>query len=578
MRGLRTQFAPEKESKKGEKVGKDRRVLTASHKPTRRRWAAGVFCLLIAACGTPALETADVEQAFAASQPNILLIVADDLGYTDLGAFGGADIATPNLDALARGGLRLTNFHAGPSCAPTRAMLMTGTDHHLAGMGSQSGLATQRQAESRAYRNSLLPEVPTIAELLKAQGYGTFASAKWHLGREAEALPGARGFDRSFVLLEGGAGHFDETPLFESYEASWLEDDQRVALPTEFYSSDHMTDKIMEYIAGGDENQPFFAYLGFTAPHWPLQAPEAALKKYAASYAGGWAQLGQSRLAGARREGVVPAHAQPVWFEPGVEDWADQSAEEQMIEAAKMAAYAAMVDVMDVNVGRLLAFLAERGQLENTLIVFTADNGAEAHIMENYRTNPTWIPANFDNSLASIGTRNSYVTLGPSWARATAIPFRDSKSKVTEGGIRVPAFVNWGGSSGTKTGVDTSYMRVMDLAPTFLEVAGGDRLPAMKGRSLLARWQGGDSPYGANEYIAGETYGRRYVRQGNWKAILQGQPYGTNEWQLYDLSNDLGEQVDLADEEVDRLAAMVTAWERYAEDVGVLLPETPILY
>ncbi len=522
----------------------------------------------------PASESTDTGVPSEASVPNILLIVADDLGYTDLGAFGADEIETPNLDALARDGLRLTNFHAGPSCAPTRAMLMTGTDHHLAGMGSQSGLATPQQAQTRAYRNSLLPEVPTIAELLKEQGYETFASAKWHLGSSAEALPGARGFDRSFVLLEGGAGHFDETPLFESYEASWLEDDQRVALPKEFYSSDFMTDKIMEYIEGGSEGVPFFAYLGYTAPHWPLQAPDAALQKYADTYAGGWDELAQSRLAAARREGVIPADAQGVAYEPGVRPWAEYSTEEQAVEAAKMAAYAAMVDVMDANIGRLLAFLEDRGQLENTLIVFTADNGAEAHVMENYRTNPTWIPEHFDNSLASIGTRNSYVTLGPSWARATAIPFRDSKSKVAEGGIRVPAFVRWGDIAG----IDSSYMRVMDLAPTFLDAAGAEKEASMRGRSLLTRWRGGESPYGAGEYVGGETYGRRYIRQGDWKALLQGEPYGTGQWQLYNLQEDLGEQVDLARDEPERLAAMIAAWERYAEDAGVILPETPIRY
>ena len=252
------------------------------------------------------------ERATGPKSPNIVLIVADDLGYTDLGSFGG-EIETPNLDDLAYAGVRFTNFQAGASCAPTRAMLMTGLDHHEAGMGSQKGLETPLQAQTPAYQNQLAEEVPTIAELLKRAGYRTYAAAKWHLGHAPEALPNQRGFDRSFVLLEGGGGHFDDTPLFERYgKAHWLEDDKPAALSQDFYSSDELVDRLLGYVASTPSHQPYFAYLGFTAPHWPLQAPPEDIEKYRGRYDRGWDSLRAQRMVGAKRGGVLPEDAQAV--------------------------------------------------------------------------------------------------------------------------------------------------------------------------------------------------------------------------------------------------------------------------
>ncbi len=537
-----------------------------------RRWALAALTVSLTGCG----EMVESDSPPAQSQrPNILLIVADDLGYTDLGAFGG-EIRTPNLDLLALAGLRLTNFHTAPSCAPTRAMLMTGTDNHLAGMGSQGGLETERQAESRAYLNKLLPEVPTVTEHLAKLGYRNLASAKWHLGHEAAHLPNRRGFHRSFVLLEGGGGHFDNAPLFERYgQASWLEDDEPVELPEDFYSSDFMTDKLLSYIDETPAGQPYFAFLGYTAPHWPLQAPAEDVAAYGSSYQEGWDELRAQRMQGAIEAGVVPEHAVAVDFEAGMTPWAELSAEQRQLATKKMQVYAGMVSRLDQNVGRLLQALARRGDLSNTVIIFLADNGAEAHPMELYQSNVTWVAENFDNSLDSIGTRNSYVSLGPSWARATAAPFRASKSKISEGGIRVPAFVKM---PGLNAGIDTSYMRVMDLAPTFIELAGGEVPEAMMGRSLLPRLQDGTPVYSAEEFIAAETYGRRMVKQGDWKLLLQAPPYGTGDWQLYNLTEDLGEQNDLSDQYPERRAALIAAWQRYADNVGVINPEVPIRY
>ena len=224
------------------------------------------------------------EESSPPTLPNILLIVADDLGYTDLGAFGG-EINTPHLD------------HTSASCSPTRAMLLTGTDNHLAGMGSQGGLATPVQKQSPAYANRLSPEVPTFVELMRDAGYRTYMSGKWHLGATADSLPSARGFDRSFALMEGGGGHFDDTPLFKQYgRANWLEDGEPVVLPEDFYSSDEVTERLMSYIEATPQGEPYFAYLAFTAPHWPLQAPAEDIARYRGAYDEGWDVLRAARI------------------------------------------------------------------------------------------------------------------------------------------------------------------------------------------------------------------------------------------------------------------------------------------
>ena len=529
-------------------------------------WSLVWLCL--SGCG-------DAPPPAASAPPNILLIVADDLGYTDLGAYGG-EIETPNLDALALQGIRFTNFHTSASCAPTRAMLVSGTDNHLAGMGSQSGLETEQQAKHRPYRNALLPEVPTFMESLQQAGYRTYMAGKWHLGSAPESLPSARGFDRSFALMEGGGGHFDDKALLQRYgKAHWLEDGIEVPLPPDFYSSDFLTDRLLTYIDSTPPEQPYFAYLAYTAPHWPLQAPAESIAKYRGRYAAGWDALRAARMAGAIAAGVVPPTAKAVDFEAGMVPWSELDADGRAQALARMEVYAAMVDRLDENVGRLVAQLRGRGDLQNTVIVFMSDNGAEAHDMESEQIHQGWLQANFDNSLENIGSATSYTALKASWARATAVPFRASKSKVSEGGIRVPAFANL--PSG-EAKIDDAYMRVMDLAPTFLTLAGATIPDSMTGRSLLDRWQGGEAPYAADEVIAYEVYGRRGAQRGDWKVLLQEPPHGSGDWQLYNLANDLGEQTDLSAENPVLRDELIQAWQKYADEVGVVLPEHPIRY
>ncbi len=374
-------------------------------------WLFWMLAVVQFGCDAKNGQSSNLDAEIAEQPPNIILIVADDLGFTDLGAFG-SEIDTPNLDALASAGLRLTNFHTSASCAPTRAMLMTGTDNHIAGMGSQSGLATPEQKQHRAYSNRLLPEVPTFVEGLRSAGYRTYMAGKWHLGSVAESLPSARGFDRSFALMQGGAGHFDDTPLFESYgKGHWLEDGQPAQLPEDFYSSDSLTDKLLEYIASTPNDQPYFGYLAFTAPHWPLQAPAEVIAKYRGVYDQGWDVLRAQRMAGARAAGVVPETAVAVDVEANLVPWEELTRDAQAQAQARMEVYAAMIDRLDQNVGRLMAALATRGDLRNTVVVFISDNGAEAHNMETPLRHGDWLANNFDNSLDNIGSTTSYVAL-----------------------------------------------------------------------------------------------------------------------------------------------------------------------
>lgn len=516
------------------------------------------------------------EQSLA--PPNVLIILADDLGFTDIGAFG-SEIETPNLDRLARQGIRLTNFHAGATCAPSRAMLLTGTDNHIAGFGSQPGLVSPGQQGSPAYTNVLNPTIPIIPELLRAAEYQNFTATKWHVGHEPSARPGARGFDRSVALLEGASRHFDGGESMEGFGSTWVEDDKPITLPEDFYTTDFFTDRLIDYLSEADQGKPFFALLGVTAPHWPLQAPAASIKKYQDRYLAGWDRLRKERLQGAIREGIVPAGTPEVATEPNMEDWDRLSAEQQFRYASHMAVYAAMIDRFDENVGRLITLLEAQGQLNNTLIVFLSDNGAEPVEMARFANNNGWLDRNFSTAIEDIGSAKSYISLGASWARAASAPLRDSKINLAEGGVRVPAFIrlpNRFATAATTGSIDASYMTSMDLAPTILAAANVAPAPHFRGRSQWQRLLGGEPAYDDNDAVAFALFGRRSVTKGKWKALRQDPPYGTGEWQLYDLSEDLGEQYDLSLNHPQLRKELIAEWEEYAQEVGVIEPETTV--
>lgn len=512
------------------------------------------------------------------SRPNILLIVADDLGYQDLGIFGG-DIATPNIDALFNSGVMLTQFYVSVACQPTRAMLMSGTDHHLAGVGSQARFVEG----SPAYQNRLTENVASIAERMSALDYHTSMVGKWHLGMEEGQAPADRGFERSFIVLEPGAFHFDLIG-YGARDGVHYEDDgvPVTSLPDDFYSTIAYTDRMIGFVnEASAADRPFFGYMAYTAPHWPIQALDADMAKVRGRYDEGYDVIRARRFAHLKTMGLIPSDAAEPRLPAGFTPWNELSPERQAAEIAVMEAYAAMVERLDSEIGRLTAHLAAIGELDNTLILFMSDNGSDGTaddgpFLSRYR-------AQFDNSLDNIGQRDSYKLIGMGWATAGAAADFLTKSSLAQGGIHSPAVISAPGL-GLAPGRSDALVAALDIAPTFVELAGGSNtttvagrevLP-MTGRSLSALLRGEiQAVRSENETLPFAHGGQRAVFKGKWKALwLQG-PNGTGDWQLFDLAADPGETTDLAAANPDLMTQLAAAWEQHATNVGVLPPGPP---
>ncbi len=525
------------------------------------------------------------------TRPNFLLVVVDDMGFSDLGAFG-SEIATPHLDALALAGVRLTDFHSAPACSPTRAMLMTGTDHHLAGIGGMIETTRPDFEGAPGYEGYLNERVVTVTELLRDGGYRTILSGKWHLGDQPEHWPVARGFERSFALLPAAHDHFGREVANPHFPMPmYAEDAQLVTqLPPDFYSSDYFTDRLIGFLEEGhaaDDNRPFFAYLPFSAPHYPLQAPDAEIARYRGFYDDGPDVLRDRRLERLRELGLMAADTVPhpvTTAEPGWEEYSDT---QKALSAKTMEIYAAMVDRVDQNVGRVIDWLKTKGQFDNTVIVFLSDNGAEGAIAEAMPIYGAGIAQRIretcDNSLDNLGRPNSYIWYGPRWAQAATAPSRLVKGFTTEGGIRVPAFIHWPAGV-ERGGVSGVFSTAMDIAPTFLELAGlshpaphyqGRTILPLRGRSLWPWLSGKAETVHPNGTSTGwELWGRRAIRLDDWKAVYVPDENGVSRWQLYDLSGDRGEIEDQAAKYPDKLEELLTLWRRYVAETGVV--ESPI--
>ncbi|WP_095156864.1 arylsulfatase [Pseudomonas sp. Irchel 3E13] len=535
------------------------------------------FLLAALACAAPAF-------AATAERPNILLIVADDLGYSDLGAFGG-EIDTPVLDQLASTGLQLTNMYAAPTCSPTRSMLMSGTDNHLAGLGTMAEGIQPFQQGKPGYEGYLNQQAHSIAELLRDGGYRTSMVGKWHLGLTPEQGPDRRGFEQSFTLLEGGGVHFkppaQATAKIE--QITYRENGKPVELPDDFYSSDFYTDKLIDYLRQGQgSGKPFFAYAAYTSPHWPLQAPDAWRDIYRGRYDEGYDKVREARIERLREKGLLPADfvaAQRLPVAPNLPGWEQLSADQRRVEARKMEIYAAMVGNLDHNIGRLLDYLKSTGQYDNTLIVFMSDNGAAGERHEQfYPAGP-----DTDNRLENLGRRGSQVDYGLRWAEVSAAPLRLFKGSTAEGGISVPAIIHLPQAL-ARQGLERSVARVDDLAPTFLALAGlpdpGDRYQGqpkhpITGRSMVPMLEG-KAP--ASPVLAGELFGSLYYREGNLKLLglrpwtMPGEAPQPLRWQLFDVARDRGEVEDIAAREPETFERLKRAWQEYAQRVGVVFP------
>lgn len=516
-------------------------------------------------------------------RPNLLIIVADDLGYSDLGAFGG-EIRTPNLDKLALAGIRLAGFHTAPTCSPTRSMLLSGTDNHLAGLGTMAEMIRPNQKGKPGYEGYLRSDVATLAERLAAGGYQTLFSGKWHLGLTPEQDPHARGFQRSFALLQGGHNHFgtDANPETDG-AATYTEQGKRISqLPEDFYSSDYFASRLIGFLGERSRQRnerPFFGYLAFTAPHWPLQAPPEDIARYKGRYHEGFDVLREQRLVRQRQLGIlspdVAAHT------PRNRDgsWDSLTAGQQRVAARNMEIYAAMVDRLDQNVGRVIEALRASGELDNTVIVFLADNGAEALDVETTGAEMLGrYMKNADNGFANRGSATSYITYGAGWAQAATAPSWLTKGYQSEGGTRAVAFISGAGIP-RREGAESQYLSVTDISPTLLDLAGidasgtrigGRTVRPITGRSWL-RWlrNSGTRVYDANDGIGSELFGSRAFRRGEWKLT----DIGDGNWRLFNIARDPSETRDLSLSDPSRAAALAAAWDDYAKRVGVTLPD-----
>ncbi len=543
-------------------------------------------CLAAAGCSTIDGTTSHLARA-AQRKPNFLLIVADDLGYSDIGAYGG-EIATPNLDRLARDGTLMTQFYTSPFCSPTRAMLMSGTDNHLAGFGDMAELMTEAQRGKPGYEGYLNERIVALPQVLKDGGYRTVMAGKWHLGNGEAQSPAARGFDRSFAMTRGWASHFaDDFGIVAANpdkppRAIYRENGKEVSLTDKnFYSSEAFATHLIDYLdeTQGDGSKPFFAYLAFTAPHWPLQAPDEDIKKYEDQYVGGYEQLRAWRFENMKRLGLLPAEAPLYAGHPRWPAWNQLTPLEQKSEARRMAVYAAMVDHMDRQIGRVLRHLEQRGALDNTVVVFISDNGADGNSSYDGARRREWIRKDMDNSVENLGRPGSFTEYGPGWAQVGQTPFRLYKAFLYEGGIRVPAII-WSPGLGVEAKLKSQIAHVKDIAATLYDMAGlqhpgtqyrGRSVEPVQGKSLLAYLQGkAAAVYGPEDAIGWELGGRKALRKGEWKIVYANPPWGSGRWELYNLTQDRSESRDLADKMPEKMREMLAAWQDYVARNGIL--------
>lgn len=517
-----------------------------------------------------------------AARPNIVLILADDLGFSDIAPYG-SEIQTPTLTALAENGIRFTNYHTAASCAPTRGMLMTGVDSHRNGVPNIPETIPPEQGEHANYRGTLGHNVVTVATLLQDAGYHTYMAGKWHLGKTPDLLPFRRGFERTVTMADTGADNWEQKPYIPIYKkANWFADGEEFELPKDFYSSRFLIDKTIEFISSNaGDGQPFFAYIPFQAVHIPVQAPQEFTDKYMGVYDAGWEELRKQRQVRAEQLGIIPKGTAMVNMST-TNDWNSYTADEQRYHAKRMAVYAGMVDAMDHHTGRLIDYLKRTGQYDNTVFIFTSDNGSEASGVDNPRAAAIrfglWLQG-YNDDYDTLGLKGSFNTIGPSFASAAASPLAYYKFYAGEGGMRVPLIIA-GESIPSQARLSNAFAYVTDIPATILDLAGvnppsgrygGRPVESMTGRSLLPLARGEvDRVYSETDPIGYELGGNSALFQGDYKIVLNIPPVGDNEWHLYNIVTDPGETEDLREQMPERLQEMLVHYQDYATANGVL--------
>jgi arylsulfatase A-like enzyme len=529
-------------------------------------------------------------------KPNVIILLADDMGYGDIGIYG-SEIQTPNIDKLSAEGIQFTNFHVGAACSPTRTMLLTGVDNHRAGLGNMTEIQADNQFGNPGYEGYLNNNVITVATRMKDAGYHTYMVGKWHLGHTESTIPYARGFEHSFALMESGADNWTEQPYSPMYKAvHYYEDDKQVSLPTEnYFSTNYYTDKMMKYIGDNlKDGKPFFSYISYQAVHYPHQAPKEFIDKYNGVYDDGWSKIREARLAKQKELGVVSKEVElntennatsfSGWKIP---NWESLTEEDKKYNARRMQTYAGMADNMDFNIGRLLDYLKEIGEYDNTLIIFLSDNGADPTHLPDQPGFGSWYQGNYqytnledyNGDYSEMGQKGSFADYGPGWAAAANTPNSYFKTFSTEGGIRVP-FIAWYPKSLEQGKITNEFAFVKDIVPTILEVAGIDgkgntynnkEIFPITGTSMWSSLTGKTSSvHVESEMIGYELAGGSAIFQGKYKLVKNAKPKGTGEWELYDITIDPSEMNNLIDKIPALAEKLKEGYKKYEAENGVV--------
>jgi arylsulfatase len=512
-----------------------------------------------------------------AGKPNILIIVADDLGYSDIEPFGG-NIQTPVLDQLAKEGLRFSNYHVQPTCSPTRSSLLTGNDNHVAGLGIMSELdyPALHNQNLPGYSGELSDQVVTIPEVLRNNGYHTYMTGKWHLGEGPGHDPYDRGFEETFILGTGGGSHFnDKKALAPVQHMAYTRNGKEINPPADFYSSRNYTDSMIQFIDKNKvDKKPFFAYLSYTAVHDPLHAPKEYIDKYKGKFDMGWDSLWTLRLKNLQALGIVAGDLNRFAKNPAIPKWDRLDKEHKAEYARDMEVYAAMLDYMDMSIGRVFDYLKKEGIYDSTMIIFMSDNGANGAMATSYPGNADGkYLGSFNNKMENRGLQNSYVEMGPGWAQASSSPFRLFKSFTTEGGIKASLIIKMPGKNKDAGQWNKSFVHVTDIMPTILQLTnstypqqqGGTNIHPLIGKSMLPVLNRGSATVHSNDGMGYELFEMKAYIKGKWKILRLPQPFGTGEWQLYNLEKDPAETTDLSQQFPDMKKDLINDWILYAK-------------
>ncbi len=528
-------------------------------------------------------------------RPNVMVILTDDMGFSDIGCFG-SEINTPNIDRLAEDGLKFTQFYNTPRCSPTRASLMTGLYPHQAGMGR---LATSVQFQEPGYFHDLSKNTVTLAELFKANGYNTYMTGKWHLTHHFKPNDGdksnwplQRGFEKYFGITGGSASFYNPKSLVSGNEP--------IAPGENFYLTDAISDTTVKYINQHQGDKPFFFYVAYTTAHWPMHAPEQEVEKYKGFYDKGWDEIRKERFEKLKKLGIIDKRAVLTERSVDIPEWKDEPL--KAWQARRMEVYAAMIDIMDQGVGRIITALEEKGMLENTIIFYMHDNGACAEFQGEQRdevplTEEQKILRPFPKDSILIegvnsthtrdghfvrrgrgimpGGDDTWVAVGEAWANVSNTPFRLYKHWVHEGGISTPMIVHWPAGIKAKNEMRNQTSQLIDIMATCIDIAdleypkvyNGNQIQPYEGKSLVPAF--GNNPV-ERDFLFWEHEGNRAIRIGKWKLVSKVEKLSNftaddeNSWELYDMESDRSETNNLAEKYPEKVKEMAALWEKQA--------------